>query len=206
MSERKPWTPTEVVDVSGPPALLRNYLEQRDVRRYLERAASAHPLRCAVDVGAGFGRLAPVLAEYAERVIGFEREGSLLATARRLLPSIEFIEVATLTALPASDASTDFVLSFTVLQHMPDEEAEAVMREIVRLARPRAHVLLCEETDSSLEAGDSARADLGYTRGRSVQWYSRRLESFTLQTTSPRAIEPGYPRPDVGTYMFFARG
>ncbi len=28
MSERKVWTPTDVVDVSGPAALLRNYLEQ----------------------------------------------------------------------------------------------------------------------------------------------------------------------------------
>ena len=28
MTERKTWTPTDVVDVSGPPALLRNYLEQ----------------------------------------------------------------------------------------------------------------------------------------------------------------------------------
>jgi SAM-dependent methyltransferase len=205
MSSRKTWTPGDVVDVSGPPALLRNYLEQRDVRRFLLQAAASGPIARAYDVGCGFGRLTPVLAECAGTVVGFEREPSLVATARELLPGFEIVQVATLETLPAPDASAGFVLTFTVLQHMPDAAAERVLGEIVRISGPGASLLLVEETDPALEAGNPVQADLGYTRGRPPEWYAGRVGPFLLVATAPRVIEPGYPRPDVGTYMFFQR-
>jgi SAM-dependent methyltransferase len=205
MSDRKTWTVTDVTDVFGPSAILRSYLEQRDVRRYLQRAAARTPIACAVDVGCGYGRLTPVLTECASRVIGCEREASLLAIARPLQPAVTFIECPTLATLPLADASAEFVMAFTVLQHMADAHAEAVLGDIRRIATPRAHLLLVEETDVTLEAGDPSQPDLGYTRGRAVGWYGDRLPGFTLVETSAREIEPGYPRPDVGTYMFFAR-
>ena len=40
---------------------------------------------------------------------------------------------------------------------------------------------------------------------RPVAWYAEQLQPSTLLATSPRVIEPGYPRPDVGTYMLFQR-
>jgi len=205
MAERKTWTPSDVVDVSGPAALLRNYLEQRDVRAYLRRSASRRAIERALDIGCGFGRLTPVLREVAADVVGYEREPGLVDIARRLLPDLRFECVATLDALPAASASTQFALAFTVLQHLPDRQAEAVLAEISRVVAPGGHLLLVEETDATLEAGDPARADLGYTRGRPVTWYADRLQPFTLVATSPRIIEPGYPRRDVGTYMFFER-
>lgn len=201
----KSWTPTDVVDVTGPSALLRNYLEQRDVRGYLQQAAARTVTRRAFDVGCGFGRLTPVLTEGADDVTGFEREATLVDTARRLLPKLRFEHVATLEQLPAADASAQFVLTFTVLQHMSDTHAEAVLAEIRRVLAPGGHLLLVEETDATLEAGDPARADLGYTRGRAVAWYAERFRPSTLLATSPRVIEPGYPRQDVGTYMLFQR-
>jgi SAM-dependent methyltransferase len=204
-TDRKTWTPTDVVDVNGPPALLRNYLEQRDVRAYVHQAASRHAIRCAYDVGSGFGRLTPVLSEVAREVVGFERETALVEIARRLLPALRFEAVSTLEQLPAANASAEFVLTFTVLQHLPDARAEAVLSEIRRVAAPGGHVLLVEETDATLEAGDPDGADFGYTRGRAVSWYAERLRPSALLATSPRVIEPGYPRPDVGTYMFFQR-
>ncbi len=203
MTDRKAWTPTDVVDVSGPPALLRNYLEQRDVRGYLRRAATTTPIAVAYDVGCGFGRLTPVLREEAATVMGFEREASLLATARELLPSIDFTQVQSLESLPVPDRSAQFVLTFTVLQHMPDPRTEAVIREISRVLAPGGHVLAVEETDPSLEAGDIERAELGYTRGRPTGWYAARFAPLELLHVSPRVIEPGYPRADVGTYMLF---
>ena len=203
MTERKTWTPTDVVDVSGPPALLRNYLEQRDVREYVQGAQLTTPIAQAYDVGCGFGRLTPVLSELAPKVIGFEREAALLATARRLLPSLEFVQVATLESLPVPDASAEFAMTFTVLQHMPDAEAAAVIREIARVVAPGGHVLAVEETDPSLEAGDTAHAEAGYTRGRPWSWYEARFAPLKLIRMGPRVIEPGYPRADVGTYMLF---
>ena len=136
MTDRKAWTPTDVVDVSGPPALLRNYLEQRDVRGYLQRAVSKTPIAVAYDVGCGFGRLTPVLSEQAATVVGFEREAALLATARVLLPALDFRQVPSLESLPVADHTAQFVLTFTVLQHMPDPRTEAVIREITRVLAP----------------------------------------------------------------------
>jgi len=203
VAERKTWTPTDVVDVSGPPALLRNYLEQALVRDCVQRAEMTTPITRAYDVGCGFGRLTPVLSEFASVVVGFEREATLVATARQLLPALEFIEVASLETLPAPDASAELVMTFTVLQHMPDSQAEAVIREIARVLAPGGHVLVVEETDPTLEAGDVTRAEAGYTRGRPWSWYEARFVPLQLIRMGPRVIEPGYPRADVGTYMLF---
>ena len=205
MSERKTWTPGDVVDVAGPPALLRNYLEQRDVRAYLHKAAAHTPVHRAYDIGSGFGRLTPVLSEVAADVVGFEREASLVAAARALLPDLRFEQVPTLEHLPAEPLSAEFILTFTVLQHMTDASSRAVIGEIQRLLAPAGHLLVVEETNPRLEAGDAARADLGYTRGRPVAWYVDALKPLELVATSPRRIEPDYPRKDVGTYMFFRR-
>jgi SAM-dependent methyltransferase len=202
---RKTWTPTDVVDVSGPAALLRNYREQHDIRHFLDHAAARGPIRRACDIGCGFGRLTPVLAERAKTVVGFEREPSLVAIAQALLPGITIVQLDTLSALPEPDASVDFALTFTVLQHMPDGDAERVIAEMRRVVAPQGSILIVEETDPTLEAGDPAHADLGYTRGRPVTWYAERLLPWVLNATRPRRIEPGYPRADVGTFMFFGR-
>jgi SAM-dependent methyltransferase len=203
IAERKTWTPTDVVDVSGPAALLRNYREQHDVRHFLDDAAARGSIRRACDIGCGFGRLTPLLSERADEVVGFERELSLVKIAHALLPDLTIVQLETLATLPAPDASFDFALTFTVLQHMPDADAERVIAEIRRVVAPQGSILIVEETDPLLEAGDPAHPDLGYTRGRPVDWYVARLLPWALKATRPRRIEPGYPRADVGTFMFF---
>ncbi len=202
--ERLVWTPHEVVDVDGPRAMLRAYLEQRDVREMCASVASDVPFASACDVGCGFGRLTPVLTEFAGRVVGFEREPGLLRIAQSLQPSIEFRQVEGLQHLPADRATFDLGLVFTVLQHVPEPEVCAVIDELRRIVRPDGYLLLCEETDATLEAGDRREAHLGYTCGRPVTTYERWLAPWKLIVTRRRAIEPDYPRPDVGTYMLFA--
>ena len=63
--------------------------------------------------------------------------------------------------------------------------------------------LICEETDVSLEAGDRAHGELGYTCGRDPEVYGRWLSPWRFVAAKPRVIEPGYARPDVGSYMLF---
>jgi len=202
--ERVVWTPGHVVDVDGPRAMLRTYLEQRDVRALCASIGSAIPLASACDIGCGFGRLTPVLTEFAEHVVGFERETGLLNVARSLQPSIDFRPIESLRRLPADPVSFNLGLVFTVLQHVPEPEVTAVIDELRRIVRPDGHLLLCEETDATLEAGDRSAAHLGYTCGRPVTTYETWLAPWTLAATRRRSIEPGYPRPDVGTYMLFA--
>jgi SAM-dependent methyltransferase len=202
--ERMVWTPTDVVDVEGPRAMLRAYLEQRDVRRLLASVCGTERLESACDIGCGFGRITPVLAEFARHVVGYEREASLLAIARSLQPETEFRAVETLNVLPGARQSFDLGLVFTVLQHVPEPQVGLVVEEIRRILRPTGYLLLCEETDPTLEAGERARAELGYTCGRPVEIYAEWLAPWTLTATRRREIEPGYPRSDVGTYMLFA--
>jgi SAM-dependent methyltransferase len=203
--DRLVWTPADVVDVDGPRAMLRAYLEQKTVRELLAVVCSrdSHANAAACDVGCGFGRLTPVLAEFAARVVGFEREQNLLATARRLQPAIDFRAVDTLTALPSEAAAFDVGLVFTVLQHVPEPAVRGVIDEVRRIMKPNAVLLLCEETDPTLEAGDRLRADLGYTCGRPVETYATWLAPWQLVATRKRVIEPDYPRADVGTFMLF---
>ena len=202
--DRLVWTPNEVVDVDGPRAMLRAYLEQRDVRELFASVTTGRRFASACDVGCGFGRLTPVLTECAERVVAFEREKGLLNIAQSLQPSIEFRPIESLRNIPADRASFDLGLVFTVLQHVPEPEVRAVIDELRRIVRPDGYLLLCEETDPSLEAGDRENAHLGYTCGRPVKTYEAWLAPWKLVATRRRLIEPGYPRADVGTYMLFA--
>jgi SAM-dependent methyltransferase len=157
--DRLVWTPREVVDVDGPRAMLRAYLEQRDVREFCASVILTARIEAACDVGCGFGRLTPVLTEFAERVVGFEREAGLLTVAQSLQPSIEFRTVETLAHLPADNGSFAFALVFTVLQHIPEPAVHTVIGELQRIVAPGGHLLLCEETDETLEAGDRAAFD-----------------------------------------------
>ena len=203
--DRLVWSPAEVVDVQGPAALLRAYLEQRAVRELLTSVCvvDCYASAVACDIGCGFGRMTSVLSEFAAQVVGFEREPALVSTAQRLLPDVEVRRIETLTALPAEAAAFDIGLVFTVLQHVPEPEIRGVIAEIGRVMKPGGILLLCEETDPALEAGDRLRADLGYTCGRPVETYAKWLAPMALVATRRRIIEPGYPRADVGTYMTF---
>jgi len=198
-----PWTVRDVVDVDFPAFALRSYLEQTGVRRFLERSSGGRRMRAAADVGCGYGRLLPVLAEFAGRVAGFERQPELAAEAARLHPAAEIHRVTSLANLPSPDGSFLFVLTFTVLQHLVDRVAAEVAAEIRRLRAPGGHILICEETDPAHVAGDVTDPSGICTIGRSVETYTRLFAPLRLLESAPRVIEPTYPRGDVGTYLLF---
>jgi SAM-dependent methyltransferase len=196
------WTTAEVSDVSGPAALLRNYLEQQDLRLCLRAASQRQPLRAAADVGCGYGRLTMVLSEFAADVVGFEREPDLLRQARALMPAIGFREAPSLARLPAESSAFDLAMTFTVLQHMRDAEALAVIGELKRVST--GLILLVEETDATFVDGDVATEGAGITIGRAVDTYAAWMHPWSPILSFPRRIEPNYPRPDVGSYMLFS--
>jgi SAM-dependent methyltransferase len=209
MRRRAVWSETEVVDVAGSAFAARCYLEQAEVRRYLRRAAEEIELRDLADVGCGFGRLTPVLAEFG-RAVGFEREPAFVAQARALWPGLAFHEVRELSRLPARGGSFDLVMTFTVLQHLIDREALRVIKELKSVVRRPGFVLLCEETDPEHQSGDATDPRARVTIGRPVECYEALLSPLRLVESSPRMIEPTYRRQDgtappagVGTYMLF---
>jgi SAM-dependent methyltransferase len=199
--DRHVWTIPEVADAVGPGANLRNYLEQRDVRRCLAEARKLKPIRRAYDVGCGYGRLTMVLMEAADAVEGFEREAAFVEEARRLLPGAIVHQVETLERLPVASGSCDFAMTFTVLQHMRDPDARAVVEEVKRVARGGV-VLLTEETDPALADG-LADGGTSVTVGRPEAVYAAWMAPFSQVLQFRRHIEPGYPRANVGSYMMF---
>jgi SAM-dependent methyltransferase len=199
---RHNWRFEEVSDAGGAASSLRNELERHDVRRCLDAAARERPIRSAADVGCGYGRLTPVLAEFAGRVVGFEREEELLARARASHPGIEWVSIADLSSLPAPDGSFDLAMTFTVVQHVPDDAARSVLAEMRRVAAG-GFTLLVEETDPCLGAELPPGWRGGMTRGRPVATYESWMAPWRLTLSFPRRIEPGYARADVGTYMLF---
>jgi SAM-dependent methyltransferase len=193
------WTENDVVEVSGAELVVRTYIEQAAVRRYLTSVAGNTRLGMICDIGAGYGRMSCVLTEFSDCVVAFEREQLLVRKGSYLLPSVQFRRADSLESLPAGDSEFDFALTFTVLQHLADPLARAALAEAVRIVRPGGYILLCEETDT---AGQPAGPNPGY-RARSLDQYGEWLSPGRLVASSPRVVERSSPRSSVGSYMLF---
>lgn len=93
----------------------------------------------AVEIGSGLGRIVRALSRrgFAE-VVGVDVSPTMVERASALVdePGARFV-VGDGETLPVDDASADLVLTFTVLQHMPDEALIAgYVREAARVLRP----------------------------------------------------------------------
>ena len=204
------WTPGAVIDaLTGPELLLRNYLEERDLRQYLQVVQESRAIKKAADIGCGFGRLEMLLSEYAKEVVGFEREPALAETARLLLsslqPSVRIITIEDLTELPASEGEFDFTMTFTVLMHLTETKARAVIEQMKRMTAPGGFVLLCEQTDSSDRFGDVRSERALLAQGRDIAVYEAWMQPMTLVKSSARVVEPTYWLKNVGSYMLYRK-
>lgn len=133
-----------------------NYWFQRHVVAY--RFALA---RCAglsvMDAGCGEGYGAAMLSERASRVTGVELVPDVVAHARAAYPAerhptVEFVE-ADLCRLPLPDGSFDSVVSFQVIEHLPD--IGGYLDEIHRVLRPGGE-FLCATPNRLTFTPDSA--------------------------------------------------
>lgn len=199
------WDTSHVVDVRDATFAARTYLEHRELRSLLHSILGSRRVDHACEVGSGFGRMTPVLTEFAEVVAGFEREPHFVAEAQPLFPDITFHQVASLESLPAPDHRFAIVLTFTVLQHLTDTVLHGVAREIHRVLRPGGVLVMCEETDNDHVDGTVNDPNGMCTIGRSVAAYHALFPGYLLRATRPRIIEPTYPRPDVGTLMLLEK-
>jgi len=176
-------------------------MDHSTIRKIISYAANGRQLTRAAEVGCGYGRVIGVLKEFADHVIGFEREPHLVEIATRLRPDIQFKLVDDLATINAE--TMDFMMTCTVLQHLTDEHVRKVcarMREMT----PKGHVLLIEKTDT---AGTSANQDDGskfLSRARSIEAYSQFMSPFRLVETWDRMVEPTYHTPKAATCMLFA--
>jgi SAM-dependent methyltransferase len=93
----------------------------------------------AIEIGCGIGRICLALAAHFDRVVGVDISESMIKQAQELVTRdnvhFEVVSGSDLANLP--DSCADFVMTFTVLQHMPRASlVEAYLQEASRVLRP----------------------------------------------------------------------
>ncbi|HUR34931.1 MAG TPA: methyltransferase domain-containing protein [Vicinamibacterales bacterium] len=107
--------------------------------RMLAERNVAFTLGCALDFGCGVGRLTQPIAARFERTIGVDVAPSMIREARRYNtqgPRCEFVLNTAPDLRRFATASTDFVHSCLVLQHIPSDVSLRYIAEFLRVARP----------------------------------------------------------------------
>lgn len=195
----------EAVAQFGPEGNAQSYLDRQSIRRYLRWASAERPLRRAVEVGCGYGRVAMALAEFAEETIGVEREPHLVALAQAMFPQIRFIQQPSILRLPPlDDGSCDFVMAFTVLQHMVDEDCRTVLEEIKRVCRPGGFILLAEKERPGDETLNRTDRTQFLSTHRPVAIWEQWMAPCTLLEAVERPVHPLWRR-NPGGLMFFGK-
>jgi len=200
------WTFDAVFDASTIPELTyRTYLEMRDIRSYLSFITKDTKIKRTADVGSGFGRLLPLLSEYSEEVIGFEREENLIKMANKLYPHLSIIKIEDLGEIQYESNYFDLVVVFTVLQHLTDNKVGKLAKEISRITKRNGFLFICEQTDSSDVFGNINDETKLLQHGRKIKEYEKIFNEYTLIKSSKRVNEPTYRRSDIGAYMLFKK-
>ena len=187
-----------------PTALNRTYLEHRQLRKILMALSLRHEFDVAVELGMGYGRMTPVIAEFAQRTIGFEREPELRQIAASLLSNVQCPALDYLSELPIVSSSVDLVVTWTVLQHLHQDEVLRTIDEINRITKKDSLVVFCEHTaPTPAQTTDKSQH---VCIGRSVAEYNAILGSnWGLGPTEERVKEATNKTAHVGTVMVFKR-
>jgi SAM-dependent methyltransferase len=93
----------------------------------------------ALELGPGLGRICKALAPHFDRVVGLDVSAEMVRRARDLVDDANVMfEVGDgATLRPTDDCSVDLVITFTVLQHVPERDAIAgYLRDAARVLRP----------------------------------------------------------------------
>lgn len=99
----------------------------------LRRVWPGHPDELVLDVPCGTGRLLPFLREAGARVIQADAAWAMLQQARTQ-DQVAAVQASAVT-LPFADRSTDGVVLFRFLHHLPPDLARIVLSEACRIAR-----------------------------------------------------------------------
>lgn len=117
------------------------------------------PRWTVADLGCGTGEATELLAPFAAKVVGIDREPSMLVAARARMAgagNVEFRE-GDLLALPAKAGEFDAAVLMLVLHHVTD--VTAVLREVRRTLGPRGVLLV---VDMVAHAHEDYRITMGH--------------------------------------------
>ena len=113
--------------------------------KLLQQALIGYTANRSLEIGCGYGRLTPWIMDYSKEHFAVEPEEKLLNDAKVLNPKVQFYH-ARAQKLPFPDEYFDLVVTWTVIQHMPPQEQVKAIREINRVAKKSAVLLITEGT------------------------------------------------------------
>ena len=111
-----------------------NWLVHRINRQHIEAAARDHARGKLLDIGCGEGRYDDILGQHADFTAGLECDRRRYGSTCR--PGVWGSGLS----LPFRDGCFDTVVSFQVLEHVP--EPARMVQEIGRVLRPGGHLIL----------------------------------------------------------------
>jgi len=138
--KRVPFSYDRIVSSSSPSQF--SALLYREVV-LLNNAIGTYHAKRSLEIGCGYGRLTPWIAEHSDEQYAIEPELTLLKDARKLYPSVKFYH-AVAQKLPFPDGYFDLCVSWTVLMHIPPREINKAIYEIKRVCSPEAIIILAE--------------------------------------------------------------
>lgn len=150
----------------------------RDIQ-YLKEALKGVKANRSLEIGCGYGRLTPFIAEYSNEHFAIDPESKLLKVAGELYPTVKFFH-AYAQDLPFPDNYFDLCVIWTVLQHVPPELINKAIEEIKMVTKANGVIILAEET----ECGGS----FPFVFGRSIEEYERLLRPWHLVWKTERQL------------------
>ena len=141
----------------------------------------------AVEIGSGLGRNCVALADHFGSVVGVDIAPEMIRQSRELVDnprvSFELCEGADLSSI--ASGSTDFVLSFTVFQHIPEVGViEAYLREAARILRPGGVVAFQWNNQASERKWRLRRAVLATLQGTGLRRESHQRNAVQFLGTT----------------------
>lgn len=106
---------------------------------FIERTGAVSPQAKILEIGSGKGRLLSHFVRLGYDIRGVEVNPAFIAEGRALYGDLPVQAVGS-TTLPAADETFDVVMSFDVLEHIPDPDAH--LREVSRVLKPGGYYLL----------------------------------------------------------------
>ncbi len=150
-----------------------------------------------VDLGTGTGRLLPLLARAARRVIGIDGAREMMDVARRRAEDEGDLEVelrlGSLEHLPLGDGEADAMVANMVLHHVANPQA--ALREVYRGLAAEGRFLLADYESHEFEFHREKLGDLwlGFDRDELSGW----LELAGFEIESERELPGNRRRPGV---------
>lgn len=123
---------------------------------------SALPLRKALDIGCGYGRLTPWINTISEKTFAIDHDSEALGKAKKQYPEIEFRNER-IQETSFEDSEFDLLFAWNVLMHIPEVEIKDAINEMKRILSEEGHVLIMENIQEQPESP--------VTWGRTVEKY-----------------------------------